>query len=230
MHFFLAALLLAQVTPPMGIPRMPAQGPPTSSNDGITVNGSGRSSANATSAQVTLHFSSPQNVSITPASLQPVVDALVRSGVGRNDIIEPPYIGTPAYINQASLTFTVQHPTLAQFQNGVMQIGTAISGSRMNVNDAMVVLRIANCAAVLQQAQRAALASARANAQSIASQIGASLGPVLAVDARSSSGASGDECTYTYSINPYNPPPMAPAEYFRVPVSAAVTVRYAIKH
>ena len=212
----------------MGVPRVPPPGPGI--NDGITVNGSGKSFASASSAQVTLHFTSAQNVSITPAALQPVLDALQRSGVRRSDIIEPPYIGTAAYIHQASLTFSVQHPTLTLFENGITQMGAAISGSQMNLNDAMVTLHVANCEEVLHEAQRAAIANAKANALSIAAQIGASLGPVLAVAAPSFAGNSGDDCTSSYSINAYSSQPMAAADYLRVPVPASVTVRYAIRH
>ncbi len=222
-----ATVLLAQAAmPPMGPVSLPA----ATQNEGITVSGTASASANATSAQITMHVSTTSGSgSLTRAALQPIADALLSAGVQRGDIIMPPYLDTPARVTSAEIGATVHNPTLLEFERGVAAVGTAIgSSSNLRIDNATVVLSYADCAALIQQAQRIALSRSRADAQSIAAQIGSAVGAVLAVDARSAGGYDG-QCGTTYNVGPYSGSPMPMTDYLRVKVYSNVTVRYAIK-
>ncbi len=222
------ALLLAQVIPTMQIapPAFPVS--PSNATQGIGVTGTGTASAPATSAQVTIMLNATQNAAMTRESLQPIVDAIKRAG-GTN-IIEPVYTASAARFNSASVTFTVDHPTPEKIQNGVQMMGTTIAqGQGINLSQAQVLLRLADCSAVAAQAQREALRRARANADSIAQQLGIHVGAVISVDSRSFGVSSQGDCETQYSVGPYMPQPMALDDYTRVKVTANVSVRYAIK-
>ncbi|MFN2449662.1 MAG: SIMPL domain-containing protein [Candidatus Baltobacteraceae bacterium] len=229
--FLCAAVLLAQIVPAMGLPRMAAVPATPFANDGISVSGAASVAAPAASAQVILRIYAAQNTALTSASLRPIIDALTSAGVRRSDILTPAYVNTSARVNQATLAFTVNDPTLAQFERGLAAVGSAVAASNVNLTDAQVTLRAANCAQLLEQAQNAAVAQARVQAESIARHIGAKLGRVLAIDARMLYGNADNACTTQYSIGQGSmQQPMPIGDYLRVKVNAAVSVRYAIAH
>lgn len=226
-------LLGAQSMPPVGIPPVgmpPMRGaqPP----DGITVRGSGSASATATSATLSLFITTRNNtLTITSASLAPVVDSLVNAGIQRRDIVVPVYMTSEAHTNNATITATVRQPTTAMLQNGITQLSTAFTSMpNLLLNNAQVRLTLDNCDAVLRQAQAAALKQARANADSLARQLGLHIGAVAAVDEQSGSLDTGGKCNSGYSIGPYqNMPFNSPSDYLAVRVYANVSIRYSIR-
>ncbi len=232
---FAAAAVLAQVSMPQPMPvRMPAvlsaqQGV----SDGITVTGTGYARAQASRAQVTLRISTRNNAtSLSAQTLQPIVDALVRAGADRSSIIVPPYLLGQARTNNAAISATVLHPTLAMLQQGMLTIANAFASEPdLLLNSAEVVLSADGCAQLQRTAEAHAIANARSNAAFIAGTIGAHAGDVLAVEERSIPIGSEGACTMTYSVTPYGGPypPMSPAEMLTVNVSSAVTMRIAIR-
>jgi hypothetical protein len=230
----LAAMLVAQAIPPMGTPApmmpmrpMPAMG----LNDGITVSGNGYASAQATDATLMLHVSSRNNAtSLDAQSLQPIVDALVRAGVDPASVQLPSYLVGNAHTNNATITASVHHPTLAMLQQGMVVLAGAFAAQpALLLNEAQVTLSVAGCSAVQRSALASAIANAKANAQFIAKTIGARVGPVLAVDERTPGIGSQGACTYGYTIGPYGPPAPSAADMLTVKVYAGVGMRFAIE-
>lgn len=235
----LAVVLLAQAAvpapPPMGVvppmgPMRPVPAPGL--NDGITVSGAGYATAQASDAALTLRISSRNGaLTLDPQSLSPVVDALVRAGVDRSSIQLPPYMVGNAKTNNATITASVHHPTLAMLQQGMLIMATTFASSPdMLLNSAEVRLSVDNCTALQQAATAKAIANARETAQFIAAQIHARAGDVLAVDNRGVPMGSPGACTTVYAIGPYGPPAPQTADMMTVRIYANVGMRFAIKH
>jgi len=216
--------------PQMGAPAIPVRGaqPP----DGITVRGSGSATARATSATLSLYVTARNNtLTITSASLTPLVNALVNAGIQRSDIVTPVYMTPEAHTNNATIAATVRQPTTAMLQNGIIQLSTAFTSMpNLLLNNVQVRLTLDGCDAVVRQAQSAALKQARANAEGVARQLGLHIGAVVAVDEQSGSLDSDGKCVSAYSIGPYqNMPFNSPSDYLAVRVYANVSIRYAIR-
>ena len=228
----LLALVVSASVPPQ-IPPGPLG--PVSANgvpDGITVRGSGNAQTPADEATLTLRlFSRPNSPAITEASLQPVVDALMKAGVAKEDITTPAYLTGSATTTNAAITAVVHHPTVAMIQNGVAALaGEFPPGSSVSLSGADVRLTAEDCSAARAQAQSAAIRAARANAESIARNLAVRVGQVLAVDYQSGPFDQGGTCSYTYNLGPYQSSLFTtPEEYLRVRVTSSVTIRYAIK-
>lgn len=222
-------LLGAQPMPQMS---MPASARGAQPPDGITVRGSGSAAATAANAVLTLYVATRNNMlAITPASLAPVIDALVSAGIERGDIVVPVYLTSAAHTNNATIVATVHRPTTAMLQNGITQLSNAFTNlPDLMLNSAQVRLTLDDCTAVLRQAQSAALKQARSNADSLARQLGLHIGAVVAVDEQSGSLNSDGQCVSAYSIGAYqNMPFSTPGDYLLVHVYASVSIRYAIR-
>ncbi len=233
---WLASGAAAQTMPAMPVPpAVPMPSSPRSDPqppDGITVRGSGTADVQATTATLSLFVGSHNNnANVNASSLAPIVDALVRAGVPRNNITLPIYMSPATHATGATITATVQHPTVAMIQNGIASLAsTSPLAPDLWVNNAQVRLTADDCSEATQQAQAAALRQARANAQSIARQIGKRIGAVLAVDTQNAPYNPEGQCSSGYSIGPYqNMQFTSPQDYLRVRVYASVTMRFAIR-
>lgn len=222
---FLAAVLLAQGAMP-GV-RLPQTA------DGITVTGTAFASASATQADMTLRVSSRNNaMNLNAQTLQPVIDALVRSGVHRSDISLPSYFVGQARANTAAVTAHVQHPTAAMLQQGMLTMANAFASlPDILLNSAEVRLSVDNCAQLQRDAEARALANARQNAEFVAQQIGAKLGSVAEVTVSGSPGYGPQPCTQGFALGPFGSSAgqSSPADMLTVKVYSSVTMRFAIR-
>ncbi len=177
--FLAAAFVVAQIPMPHLAPRvpMPAQAPP-GPGDGITVTGSAYAAAQASQAQITLRISARNNApTLTEQTLQPIADALVRAGADRSSVQLPPYLVGQARTNNAAITASVQHPTTAMLQQGMLTIANAFAANPdLILNGAEIRLLAGDCSALQRAAEANAIADARANAAFIAKQIEAKVG------------------------------------------------------
>jgi hypothetical protein len=226
-----AAILLAQVAMPVmgGAPMAVPDGNPS---DGITVSGSGSVAAQATSAQLTLRVGSRNNtVQFSEQTLQPIVDALVSSGIDRRDIAIPIYVLGVPRTNAATIIATIRNPSVQLFQNGQQQLTAAFARNPdlMLVGPANVRLDVANCEAFARQAQSAAIRQGLSNAQDVARSLGVHIGSVQSAIARSYSINTDGTCSSVYTVDGYNFTFTSPADYLRVRILANVTLRYAIR-
>lgn len=235
LHLILGALLLAQVPMrPVGVPVM-GMPPPEQrgSQSGISVTGSAIVHAPASSVWITLHITSRNNaMTLTAASVQPIVDALVSAGIDRSSIVLPMYLQGPAHTNNVEIGGAVAHPSVELLKNGIVKMVAAFSNMPdVALNGAEVRLRADGCENFSRQAEAAALRQARANAGYIAQQLGVHLGAVQAVQSNAPASESGEGCIAGYSFGPYGGSiQMSRTQnYLDVPVYSTVTARYAIK-
>ena len=240
-HFFLCGAIAtfiafaipadAQVTRVPIAP--PPVAPPPQAARGITVNGSSAASAPATSARVTLFLVSRNSgVAYTSQSVQPVVDAMVKAGVDRDSITLPLNFSAPGNSSSATITGTVEHPTLTQLQNGVVTVGTAINGIPGAIlNTVNVELTLNDCESLVDKARSGAITRARAKAGDIAKQLNVKLGSVEAVNAANEFQLRADgSCMTQLNFNPYQPQMIdKTGDYLNVTVSSAVSITYGIR-
>lgn len=200
---------------------------------GITVSGSAQSRIPATSARITLNLATAdRSLALDTQALQPLVDALVKAGADPASVHLPPNFSAPGKSNIASITATVEHPTAAMMQNGIVTVGTSVAAEKNLVLNAASVWVIADrCADALDSVRAQAIARARAKAESIAKDLGVHVGSVLNVQSFEQSWPDGS-CQSQYSINGFmgNPDqPQSAQDYVTVPVQANITITYAIK-
>jgi uncharacterized protein YggE len=232
----LAAALLAQLSPPPSGPiRAPMGVQPNGPEDGISVTGSGTATAQAQTAQVTLHISSRGNaLVIDSAALQPIVDALVGIGIDRSAISLPPYLVGDAKVNNVSITANVDRPSPTMIQQGMLSLAGAFAKTpQLLLNNAEVRVSADNCADLMRRAEADAIADARKNAQFIASQLGVHAGNVLAVQEYGGvNPGMPNACSSMYFFGPYGPsqPMQSPGDMLTVKVMRSVGMRFAIKH
>ena len=200
---------------------------------GITVSGSATTRLPASSARITLMFStSDRSLTLTKSRLQPVVDALVKSGVDASEIHFPPNMDAPGGSNQTTISAAVAHPTAELMQQGILTVGASVASlPNVVLNGAQVWASTADCASALDGVRKNALQQARAKAESIASDLHVHVGEPINVIANDQTSPDGS-CNTQYVINGYmNGPnsPLTPADYVTVPVSSFVTITYAIR-
>ena len=217
----------AQLGPPVR-----AMAPQTAANArGITVNGSASTHVPATKAQLTLMFVTRNGkLALNAQTLQPVIDALVASGIPREGIQIPINLTAPGNTNNASVTGTVDHPNAEMLKAGVLRVGTAIASMPdVILNSATVRVSADACAAVQDTTRGHAIENAHAKAAAIAKQLGVKLGGVLAVNAYDPQLTDG-ACSWQYYIGAFSPNgPMSADDYVTVPVTSNVTITYGIK-
>ncbi len=247
LNILVAAVILAQLQPPpipqpMGqrVPAPLSGHPAEPRSGGITVNGIGQAQAPADLARVTLSLSSRNNaLTLNKASLQPVVDALIRAHVEPESIVEPIYLEGRASTNYATVGGTVNHPTVQMLQDGMQILTSAFAAmSDILVNQAGVSVTANDCTAIRARARRAALEQAHTQAQEIASASNVRLGRILTVQAYGDNAGGGgmyplaspNSCSSFYQIGPGNMPPfMTLADYLQVRIYSSVNVTYAIR-
>jgi len=229
---FIAAAIPAAAQVNRSIVPGPVVAPPPAAR-GITVNGSAAASAPATSARITLYLVSRNNtVAYTTQAVQPVIDAMVKAGVDRNSITLPLNFSAPGNSSSATITGSVEHPTLAQLQNGIVTVGTAINGIPgailQNVN---VELTLGDCEPLVDKARSGAITRARAKADDIAKQLNVKLGSVQAVNAANELQLRADgSCMTMLNFNPFQAPTFEQTgDYLNVTVSSAVTITYGMR-
>ena len=232
----------AQLLQPPLPPRIPPQGAPPARSDqrpgGITVSGIGQAQAAADTARVTLNLSARNNtLTLNKTTLQPVVDALVRAGVDPNSIVEPFYLEASASTNYATISGSVDHPTVQMLQDGIQTLTSAFTAlPNILVNQASVTVTVNECTVLRTKARRAALEQAHAQALEIANASTVHLGKIIAVQAFGDNGGQGiysqtpaNSCSSYYQLGPGNMPFMLPADYLRVRIFSNVNVTYAIR-
>jgi uncharacterized protein YggE len=234
---FLAVVALAQaVVPVRQRGPMPGFGPsaPSATSRGITVTGTANLRIPATSARVLLTITSAdRKLTLDTASLQPVVDAIVKAGADPASVQLPPNFSAPGGSNVATLTATIAHPTLQQMQSGVISVGTVIAEQKdMVLQNAQVQVSAADCASAVDRARSGAVHQAREKAESLAKDLGVRVGGAINVNSFDQLAADGT-CSFMYSINGFNnfspQSPQTPSDYTTVPVTSNVTITYAIK-
>ncbi len=212
------------------IPPPPPRGiAPPQRSQGITVNANANAKVAASSARVTLRLGSRTNAPIYNRTLlQPVIDAMVASGVDRNSIQLPLNFGAPGNSTFAMISGDVPHPSLESIESGVSTVGAAIVNIPGAIlQDVQVTLRAQNCASAEAQARDTAIAQAREKAASIAKQIGANLGGVLSITANDQ-GSQDGTCTGSYSLSPYGSP-VERNDYLTITVYSSVSITYGIR-
>jgi uncharacterized protein YggE len=213
--------------------RGPTIGAPASTPArGVTVNASAQTRIPADSATVTLQLASADRAMILDAKrVQPIVDALVRMGADPNSVRLPPNFAAPGAASAASVTATFAHPTAEEMQQGIVTVGTAVAGVKdVMLNGAQVMLRARHCSAAFERVRKDAIERAHAKAISIARDLNVGLGGALAVSAFDQSSADGS-CGSMYYLNGFTQmgSPQTPEQYVTIPVTATVTITYAIK-
>ncbi|MDE2481091.1 MAG: SIMPL domain-containing protein [bacterium] len=226
-----AALALPASALAQGIPVRSGIAPPSTPARGITVTGSATTNIPATKVQIMLMFSTRNGaLTLNAMALQPVIDALVASGVPRDAVQLPLSLGSPANVNNVTITGTVEHPTAAMVRDGIQRVGAAIATLNNTVLSSANVRAIAeNCSAGQDAAHARAIADARAKATSIAAQLGVKLGPVIAVNAFDPPLQNG-ACVWQYYVGANMPnAPTGAQEFVSVPVLSNVQITFGIK-
>jgi uncharacterized protein YggE len=235
-----AALLLlpiaaaAQVVPPNRVPAPTGLVQAQNTMRGITVTGSAVSRIPATSARITLNLTTAdRSLSLDAQALQSVVDALVKAGADPSSVQLPPNFNAPGKSNFAFVTATVQHPSTAMLQRGIVTVGTSVATTKnLVLNGAMVVVIAQHCAVAMDTVRSQAIERARAKAESIAKDLGVQVGGVLNVQSQEQNWPDGS-CQWQYNMNGYmgNPDaePQSPQDYVTVPVQSNITITYTIK-
>jgi uncharacterized protein YggE len=228
----LPSAAIAQIVP-VQMPNRVPMAPASQSNagaHGITVNGSAMKKFPATRAQISLSFYS-RTANIDTATMQPIVDALVKAGVARENVSLPASFGSPATLNNATVVAVVPNPTVAQMQAGIASVGAAIAGmSGISLGNAQVLLETDRCADVIDTVRAGAIKNARAKADETARELQVQVGPVLNVVANDQVGANG-VCSSQYSVGQGNNGAItSPDDYVSVPVYAGVSITFAIKN
>src|SRR5580658_1681302 len=225
---FLPPLCAVAQTPPSTVP--PPRPTPVA---GISVNAVATKKIPATSARIMLNFSTADRaITLNKQTLQPIADAFVKSGVDPATIQWPVNFTAPGGSNVASISATVNNPTAAMMQAGIVTVGTAVASMNdLILTGATIFVTAANCQAVLDDVRRDAIAKAHAQAESIASDLAVHVGTVVSVQVNDRATPNG-ECTAIYGINGIpgnNATAQGPDDYLMVPVSSYISITYAIK-
>lgn len=222
---FFPSTASAQVRPN---PLPPATAPVRS--PGITVAASAVETLEATSARISLRLGSRNNALIYNSQvLQPVIDALVQSGVDRNSIQLPLNFQGPGNAAFATISGEISHPSTESMQRSISTVGSAIVAIPGAVlQDVQITLQAENCTEAQAKARSAAIAQARSKAQSIAKQIGVSLGSVTSISAFDQS-TQDNSCSTSYSLSQYGTPFTKSEDYITIRVFANVSMTYAIR-
>lgn len=222
----LAAALLplaasAQVSPTALQPARPP---------GITVSTTGRAYPTPTLAHVVVRLMSVSPSAFDIATLQPVVDAMVRAGADRNSIAPAMELGAPANRSKiATISGDVQNPTTDELQRGIQTVGAAIAAlPNVTLLTATITLSASNCESAQTQARNNAVSLARNKAASIAKALGVHLGGVMSVTAYDSTQQS-DACLSTYTATPFNAGMNQSTDYLKLSVTSNVSITYAIR-
>jgi uncharacterized protein YggE len=218
---------VAQQMQPM--PRVAPGAPGASELRGITVSGTATKKIPATRAQVSIYFFSRAG-GITATTLQPAVDALIKSGASKEDVSLPASLGSPANLNNATIVAILPNPTVAEMQSGISNVGAAIAGMNgISVGNVQVLLQTDNCGDSAESVRAAAIKNARAKAEATAADLQVHVGPVLNVITNDQVNPSGS-CVSQYTVGQNNNGAIAsPEDYVSVSVYANVTITYAIK-
>jgi uncharacterized protein YggE len=234
---FLAALVLSAFATAPALAQVSPEGVrlgngPGTTTHGITVTGTASARVPASSARIALTVTTrDRSLSLDTQSLAPVVDAIVKAGADPSSVHLPPNFAVPGGSNIATITATVEHPTIDQMQQGIVSVGTVIASQKnMLLANAQVQLIAANCESAIDEARARAVKQARAKAESLAQDLGVHIGAALNVSSFDQLGADGG-CSSTYYVNGgFNPQgPLTPNDYVTVQAATNVTVTYTIK-
>lgn len=185
----------------------------------------------------------PGSVQITPDELSPILDALETAGVARDDVttIFSPLATEPFArpSGSARLDFERQRPTTEAMTQLVTGVSDAAASNGLVVQVVGARYDLADCVALEDEAQQAAITDARARAERLARRLNVTLGNVISASAPDTTGpidddgGCGDNRSGSYyssgfgglnvSLSPFDP--AAPAE---VTFTAALYVSYAI--
>lgn len=197
--------------------------------DGITVEGTAKVSAPASQVILTLNVTSRDHyTSLGASDLQPLVDALVRSGASRSAIALPAYLTDDVKLQSVPVTLTLHNPDAGAVARGVGVIAHfLLTTPTLWVATANVQSTAADCTALIRQAQHDAVTQARENAQRLATYAQARLGEVAAIDGTQASFDGAEPCTRTNAIwYPHGVLPLS--QYLNVELIGAVRMRYAL--
>lgn len=231
----------------------------TAPPEGITVIGMGQASAapDSTIIQVTLSGAEMYGPPIlqpgsTPgaterAAVQPVVDALMNTGIDEADInvVVTPFIGNP-YSGMygpvsAYIQVTIDEPTSDRIAGVMNAVTVGAAESRMPPPGFNVMHQLDDCSTLQQEARQAAFDDATRLATVEAGIVGVTLGDVVAVRDSMSvptfstdpfMGYSADgSCTFSGTTNvygPYGPMPYDMSDDPEITVYAATEVTFSI--
>jgi uncharacterized protein YggE len=213
------------------------------SNDGLTVTGYGLASADADSASLELYFSttstyprattgtgdSTPTTGISEADLQPVIDALVATGVDRADI---EYIGGSyydPYYASATLRVTVKDiGKLGDLMKAASDSAAGLTNTYLQGN--YVSYTISDCSALEASAMTEAAKDADARSKALATAVSVTRGAVKGASSDAYSPFGGTACSGGY-VGPYAVGGVTYAEGqpSQVQVYATVSITYAIQ-
>ena len=219
---------LAQFPPQ--VMRGPVVAPNQSNNGfhGITVSGSASTSVPATRARVTLMLFA-RTPSINSETVQPIVDALTKAGVPADHVILPPDLGSSARVQNTTITVTVDHPTIEQMRAGIAAVGAAVDAGTngISVGNAQVWLDADDCSETTELVRSEAIKNAHTKAEQTAKDLQVHVGNVLNVLSNDQLNSTGG-CSTQYAFGNMNL--VTPKDYVSIPVTAFVTITYAIKY
>jgi uncharacterized protein YggE len=218
-----------------GVPMGAPAGANSALSDGITVSGSGNLDVPATKATLSLALSSEKP--FTLAEIRPLIDAVSRAGGSNDSVTIPPFLMlSSGPMRSFTATGTVNHPTTQMLTAAIPIISAAMASAPagLMLNSAGVSLTLTDCAAYIDRVRSAAVRDARTRAESLAHDLGVSLGAVKAVVVSDQSQNRDGECAQQYFLNGgfngFNNgnEPITMEDYVNVHVAERVTVRYAI--
>jgi Protein of unknown function (DUF541) len=233
----LFASLPAQAQNVRGAPMMGAPGSANAAlSDGITVTGLGNLDVPATKATLSVQLSSEKP--FTLAEIRPLIDAVAKADGSNDSVTIPPFLMLSSGPMRAfTATGAVNHPTTQMLTAAIPIISTAMASAPagLTLNSAGVSLSLADCAAYIDRVRSAAVRDARTRAESLAHDLGVSLGAVKAVLVTDQVQNRDGACTQQYFLNGgFNTgfnngnEPMSMEDYVNVHVAERVTVRFAI--
>lgn len=148
----------------------------------------GEGTPEAVMSEPAVTMASSPNVVITEDDLAPVLDALVAAGAPEDAIRvnTGPSIGGyfgPGAPGYALIEIMVPDPTVELVKEIIMAASDEVAGGSISMEQVGVEYNVADCTPLLEAAQAAAFADARARAESLAQHFGATVGaPVLVSD------------------------------------------------
>lgn len=176
----------------LSLAALPLAAGAASSSSGITTIGYGMASAPAETAAI--QFSvvdynynpaiAQQDEAQVRATIKPVLDALAAAGVNEGDvelIVGPRLVELTKYEGPALalVRIMVENPTTDQVAEILAAATSGATAARLSVGTTGVRYEVADCAALDRAARDAAIADARARAQTQADLLGLELGEVV---------------------------------------------------
>jgi hypothetical protein len=223
--FVLAAVpAAAQMPRSLGAPMAPNG----ALSDGITVVGSASLGLPATKATTTFRVSATKP--FTLQEIKPLLDDISRADGAGKDAVLPPFSAWLGPLRTFAATAIVDRPTEPMLTAAIPIIAAAFAKSPgITLDDATVILTLADCSKYIDQARSQAILDAHHRADAIARDLGVRTGAVKAISATDQQQDRDGNCTAQFNLPGFgNEMQVSLADYVTVRLYERVVVRYAI--